>query len=64
MANAEKIIQDNADKLGATWVPPVSLKELIDQNRIRIAGTDNAIVLEIDGEAWSVPEAFRLAFFP
>lgn len=64
MANAEKIIQDNADKLGTTWVQPVSLKELIDQNRIRIAGTDNALVVEIDGEAWSIPEAFRLSFFP
>jgi hypothetical protein len=63
VANAEKMLADNADKFGTVWVQPTSLKTLVEQDRIRLAGTDNGLIIEIDGESWGVPESFRLAFF-
>lgn len=64
MANAEKLLTDEAAKFGRVWFPPTSLKALIEQDRVRIAGTDNSLVIEVDGEAWSAPDAFRLSQFP
>ena len=63
MANAEQTIANDPGKFGKVWFPPVSLKALIEQDRVRLAGTDNGLVLEVDGEAWSIPEAYRLSFF-
>lgn len=64
MAKLEQHLENFAGKLGTVWVPPISLKELIEKDRIRIAGTDNAICIEIDGAVWTPPDAFRLEFFP
>lgn len=64
MANAEKLLTEQADKFGRVWFPPTSLRELISQDRVRISGTDNGMIIEVDGEAWSAPDAFRLSSFP
>ena len=49
--------------LGRVWTQPTNLQELVLNNRIRIAGTDNALLVEIDGETWTLPDAFRLNNF-
>ena len=64
MTALEDRLSQNAEQIGQVWVHPVSLKELIEQNRVRVSGTDNAFLVEIDGETWTIPEAFRLVHFP
>lgn len=63
MAKLEQLMEQQAAKLGTTWTAPVSLKTLIEQDRVRIAGTDNALLMEIDGEAYTLPDSWRLSFF-
>lgn len=46
-------------KLGTVWVPPTDLGGLT----IRVAGTDNALLVEVNGETWSLPDAYRLDKF-
>lgn len=63
MATIEQEQQTNLQKLGRNWVPPASLKTLVEQNRIRISGEDNALLVEIDGATWTLADAYRLSFF-
>jgi hypothetical protein len=63
MADLSQQLKDHPKELGKAWVPPQSFKKLIDENKVRIAATDNALLIEIDGETWTLPDAFRLTFF-
>jgi hypothetical protein len=42
----ETFLREHADVLGNVWFPPSSLRAMIAQDRVRVAGTDNAIVWE------------------
>lgn len=57
----EALLQQQAERLGAVWFGPEGLTEVL--KRARVAGTDNALLIEIDGETWTVPDAFRLDKF-
>lgn len=71
MARLEDFLLQNADTLGAIWFGPISLKDLIEQDRVRIAGTDTAMPFEVsyqDGsgyhtEIWTLPDAYALDKF-
>ena len=63
MAKIEALMTAYTEKYGSTWVAPVSLKQLIAEDRIRIAGTDNVLILEVDGEAWPVPITDKVSLF-
>lgn len=61
--DANTMIAKDPEKFGAVWFPATSVKEMIDADRIKLAGTDNGMVVEVDGTAWAIPEAYRLGFW-
>lgn len=64
MATIEDLLAREAERIGRIWVPATPLRQLMEQGRIRLCGADNALLLEIDGETWTLPDAFRLGSFP
>lgn len=63
MAKIEDLQAQHPDKLGQNWFPPTSLKQLIEQDRVRISGENNALLIEIDGVVWTAPDAWSLLPF-
>lgn len=67
MANIEKTLEAAEAQIGPAFLQaPVreSLRDLIAQDRVFISRRDNALMLEIDNEAYTLPDAFRLSSFP
>lgn len=61
MATIEAVMQNESVGEVFNNTSIYTLRELLD--RVRIAQCDNALLVEIDGETYTLPDAFRLSFF-
>lgn len=61
MATIEAVMQN--EQVGEVFnnSPIVRLRDILDT--CRIAQMDNALLVEIDGETYTLPDAFRLSSF-
>lgn len=68
MANIERVVEQASDKLGNQFgngiIDSATILQMLQAGRIRIAEFDNALLVEIDGETYSLPDGFQVNKFP
>ncbi len=66
MGNIAQEIEQRGAKLGGAWTEVLSGMALLDKitrGEVRLVGMDNALLVEIDGATWTLPDAYRLNSF-
>lgn len=67
MANIERIVEQAPEKLGGEFQPLLTgpqIAQMLQEGRIRIGRYNNALCVEFDGEAYTLPDGFMVDKFP
>lgn len=66
MSNIETVIQQAGDKLGGEFQPLLTgpqIAQMLADGRIRVGRQNNALMVEFDGETYTLADAFNLLPF-
>lgn len=67
MASIEQIVAASGDKLGGVFdkgiLTSADILSMLQQGRVRLGEFNNALLIELDGQAYTLPDGFTLSPF-